>query len=159
MNVTVREFQPADARAVSDVIGRTMRESNGADYAPEILAPLIEYFAPAKVLLLAQERICLVAEIDKKIVGTIALEGAELCTFFVHPDFQRKGVGTRLLKALEETALKNGIKIISLATSLTAVSFYEKTGYRKNGIEIEETAGRQIGMEKILADRHGAGDG
>lgn len=151
MNVTIRKFQPKDARAVSDVIRQTMRESNSADYSMKILEPLIEYFSPEKVLLLSKERICLVAEIDEKIVGTVALEDSELCTFFVHPNFQRKGVGTRLIKAIEETAVKNGIKIIRFASSLTGVPFYEKLGYRKNGFEKEEKAGRQIGMEKDLS--------
>ena len=150
MNVTVREFLTEDARAVSDVIRRTMHETNSADYPLEILEPLIEYFSPEKVLLLARERICLVAEIDAKIVGTIALETNELQTFFVHPDFHGKGVGKLLLKAIEKIAASLKIKKISVLSSLSAVSFYEKTGYLKTGFEQEKTAGRQIGMEKIL---------
>lgn len=150
MNVTIREFKPDNASAVSEVIRRTMRESNGADYSSEILTPLIEYFSPEKVLLLAQERICLVAEVDEKIVGTIALESGQLQTFFVTPDFQGKGVGTLLLKSVERLAARQKLKIISVASSLSAVSFYEKMGYRKTGFEREKSAGRQIEMKKVL---------
>lgn len=35
----VREFQPADADAVSMVVRQTMRVSNSADYGPEVLDP------------------------------------------------------------------------------------------------------------------------
>ena len=146
----LREFQAKDAKAVSDVIRKTMRISNSRDYSPEILEPLIEYFSPEKVLLLSKERICLIAETENQIVGTAAIENVELCTFFVHPDFQGKGVGSLLLKEIEKIAVENKIEIIRFASSLTAVSFYEKMGYQKNGADKTETAGRQIGMEKKL---------
>jgi GNAT superfamily N-acetyltransferase len=150
MNVEIREFLPQDAAAVSGIIRSTLRVTNGADYSPEILEPLIEYFSPEKVLQLAGERMCLVAEIDAQIVGTVALENSELQTFFVRPDFQRKHVGTFLLKNIERFARGSRIKKITVFSSLTAVSFYEKMGYRKTGFEQEKSAGRQIGMEKTL---------
>ncbi len=146
----IREFEPKDAVAVSNVIRETMRVTNSEDYSMEILAPLVEYYSPEKVLILAKERICLIAEIGKKIVGTAALENSELYTFFVHPDFQRNGVGTRLIKAIETIAAKNEIKTIKCGSSLSAISFYKKMGYRKNNLNREEKAGRQIGMEKNL---------
>jgi predicted N-acetyltransferase YhbS len=150
MIIAVREFQPKDARGVSEVIRRTMRETNSADYSPEILAPLIEYFSPKKIRLLAEERVCLVAEVEKKIVGTVALEDSELQTLFVQPDFQRKRIGTLLLESIERFARLSKIKKLTVASSLTAVPFYEKMGYRKRGRERETAAGRQIIMEKKL---------
>lgn len=153
MITVIREFQPKDARSVSGVIRAAMRESNSADYPPEILEPLIEYFSPGKVLLLAEERICLVAEVEKRIVGTVALEDSELQTFFVHPDFQGKRIGTLLLDSIERLARLSKIKKITVASSLTAMPFYEKMGYRKRGREMESAAGRQIRMEKVLENR------
>jgi GNAT superfamily N-acetyltransferase len=99
--VAIRAFEPGDAEAVSALIRHTMRVSNSDDYPLERLQPLMDYFSPAKVLLLSEERECLVAEVDGQVMGTIALEGAELCTFFVHPDYQGMGVGSQLLTAIE----------------------------------------------------------
>jgi N-acetylglutamate synthase-like GNAT family acetyltransferase len=148
--IKIRDFESQDARAVSFVIRETMRISNNNDYSLDILEPLIEYFSPEKIIQLSKERRCLIAEKDGQIVGTIAIEAAELCTFFVHPDFQRKGIGTKLLKAVEKSAFADGIRKIKVDSSITAVPFYKKSGYRKTGIEKEATAGRQIEMEKIL---------
>ena len=153
MITVIREFQTNDARPVSDVIRAAMRASNSADYPPEILAPLIEYFSSRKVLRLADERTCLIAEVEKKIVGTVALEDSELKTFFVHPDFQRQRIGTLLLESIERFARIRKIKKITFASSLTAAPFYEKMGYRKRGREIESAAGRQIRMEKKIENR------
>ena len=134
--VTIREFEPRDAQAVSSVIRHTMAVSNIDDYAIERLQPLMNYFSPEKVLLLSHERLCLVAEVhgqdeaegeekDKaQVVGTIALEGAELCTFFILPEYQGLGIGSQLLTALETMALAAGIAAIHIDASLTGVSFY-----------------------------------
>jgi predicted N-acetyltransferase YhbS len=148
--VKIRKFETKDAEAVSKVIERAMRVVNSRDYSMEILEPLIEYFSPEKIISLNKERICLVAESNRRIIGTVALEGAELCTFFVHADFQRKGVGISLIGEIEKIAIKNKIATIKLSSSLTAVSFYEKMGYQKNGLDKDGAGGKLIGMEKNL---------
>ena len=98
----ILNFEPKDAAAVSFVIRQTMRVSNSSDYSLERLMPLIEYFSPEKVLLLNRERHCLVAKIDNQVVGTVAVEGAELVTFFVLPEYQRRGIGARLSSSRRE---------------------------------------------------------
>jgi GNAT superfamily N-acetyltransferase len=148
--ITVRSFEPEDAEAVSSLIRQTMAISNSADYPLERLQPLMDYFSPEKVLLLSKERLCLVAETDGQVAGTIALDGSELCTFFVHPSFQGVGIGSELLAAIEHMALDAGIRTIHMDASLTGVPFYERRGYQRSGVDFEGTAGMQIGMVKEL---------
>ena len=150
MIVKIRKFETKDAEAVSEVIERAMRVVNSRDYSMKVLDPLIEYFSPEKIISLNKERICLVAESNELIIGTAAITGAELLTFFVHPDFQGKGVGIRLIGEIEKIAVKNKIGVVKLSSSLTAVSFYEKMGYQKNGLDKNGTGGKLIGMEKKL---------
>jgi GNAT superfamily N-acetyltransferase len=100
---------------------------------------------------LSDERICLVAEMDGQIVGTVALEGSELCTFFIHPTQQGKGTGSQLLAEIERMALVAGITQIHTDASLTGAPFYERRGYHRTGVEIDGTAGPQVGMVKQLA--------
>ena len=153
--IAIRTFEPADATAVSQLIRRTMRESNTRDYPLDRLQPLIDYFSPEKVLRLGQERVCLVAESDQLLVGTAALEGAELATFFVLPEHQGQGIGTRLLDALEQRAQAQGLTRLTVDASLTAVAFYTRMGYLRTGTERAGTAGIQIGMEKLLPSVRG----
>lgn len=149
--VTLRPFDPPDAAAVSALIATTMRRSNAGDYAPERLAPLIAYFTPPKLVQLAAERTCLVAEDGGAVIGTAALDGAALATFFVHPDYQGRGIGTRLLAALEQAARAAGLARLEVDASVTGAGFYERRGYRRTGRVADGTAGPQIGMEKPLA--------
>ncbi len=58
---------------------------------------------------------------------------ARLNLFGVHPDHRRKGIGTRMIKWLEETALVNGNGVIYLETRLKnrdAREFYKSLGYK-----------------------------
>ncbi len=107
----IRKFEPKDAEAVSSIIRHTMKVSNSGDYPLERLQPLMDYFSPEKVLLLSRERDCLVAEVDNRVVGTVAIEGDELLTFFVHPDFQGIGMGTQLLEQIESIAVANDSQV------------------------------------------------
>jgi GNAT superfamily N-acetyltransferase len=149
-NITIRKFTPQDAPAVSALVRYTMQVSNSGDYPLARLLPLIDYFSPEKVFQLSRERIWLVAEIDGKIVGSAALEGSELCTFFVDPAYQRQGIGARLLQTLERLAAERGVPALMVDASLTGVEFYTKMGYRRTGQDKEGAAGKQIGLEKQI---------
>jgi hypothetical protein len=58
---------------------------------------LIDYFSPAKVIHLNEDRYCLVAAKEKYVIGTAAIEGDHIVTFFVHPGHQRKRSGHALM--------------------------------------------------------------
>lgn len=62
-----------------------------------------------------------------------------LSIFCVRPDVHRSGVGTRLLKHLEDRLRETGVKTLYLGThrGTPAEAFYAKHGYRTNAEEIE----------------------
>lgn len=148
--IEVRAFTPADAAGVAATIATTMRISNARDYRAERLEALIAYFTPAKLVHLATERRCLVAEAAGHVVGTGALEDGELLTFFVHPAWQGRGVGSRLLAALEHEARASGLASLRVNASVTGAGFYERHGYRRTGAMVDGTAGLHVAMAKRL---------
>ena len=148
--VHLRRFEPGDAPTVANLIAETMRVSNAGDYPRERLEPLIAYFSPEKLCQLATERYVLVALADQRLVATGALDDDQLATFFVHPHYQRRGVGTRLLRALEHAAREAGTRRLRVEASLTGAPFYERHGYRRVGEPFEGTAGPQIPLMKAL---------
>lgn len=48
----------------------------------------------------------------------------------VSPDYQRMGIGTRILSALEEAARQWGTQLIMLNSRESAVAFYQRQGYQ-----------------------------
>jgi len=73
--------------------------------------------------------------------------------FGVHPNHRQKGVGTRMIKWLEETALINGNGVVYLETRLRnhgAREFYKSLGYKV----IQRIPGYYKGRETAVRMAH-----
>ncbi|MFB6095330.1 MAG: GNAT family N-acetyltransferase, partial [Halodesulfurarchaeum sp.] len=75
----------------------------------------------------------IVAERNGDIVGfgQVDLEEAEIVAVYVDPAYDRQGVGTTILDALETKAMERGLEGLTLLASLNAARFYERNGYRQ----------------------------
>ncbi len=58
-----------------------------------------------------------------------ATEPAKVRAFFVHPDFARRGVGSRILEACLDAARAAGFRRAELAATLPGVPFYAARGF------------------------------
>ena len=140
--MTIRKFLEKDARAVSGMIIATMRISNTKDYSAETMEELIRTEMPEDVLKRAGRMHFYVAEEDGRIVGCGAIgpyQGREdescLFSIFVHPDYQGKGIGRRIVETLEEDEFFLRARRVEVPASITGLPFYLKMGYvYKNGI-------------------------
>ena len=79
--------------------------------------------------------------LDKRLVGfavmQTVLDESELLTIGIMPEFQGRGLGKSLLSAALSEVKKRGAKKCFLevrVSNLPALSLYEKTGFKKNGI-------------------------
>ncbi|MGH7961874.1 MAG: ribosomal protein S18-alanine N-acetyltransferase [Candidatus Binatia bacterium] len=95
----------------------------------------------------------LVADARSRVAGFaimyFAEEEAHLNLLAVRKDYQRAGLGRRLIKWLEVSALVAGISVVYLevrANNRGAQTFYEKLGYRK----IAHVPGYYSGRESAL---------
>jgi len=58
-----------------------------------------------------------------------ATDAAKIRAFFMHPDFARCGLGTRLLERCERDAVAHGFRAFELMATLPGVRFYAARGY------------------------------
>lgn len=88
-------------------------------------------------------RVTLVAEETGRIVafGQFNPEQGEVETLYVAPGFTGKGLGKTLLKMFEEMALEKGIGWMQMGSTLNAVGFFEKEGYKQTKMEQLQLAG------------------
>ncbi len=63
------------------------------------------------------------------VVGFLALDGSEVNQLYIHNDFQRAGIGTRLLKLAKQLS-PSKLQLYTFETNRTAQAFYEKHGFR-----------------------------
>jgi GNAT superfamily N-acetyltransferase len=66
---------------------------------------------------------------NNELIGTGALYNNEIKRFFILPEHENKGYGTKLLIELEKGIDKNKYDEIILDSSLGAVEFYKKNKY------------------------------
>jgi len=72
----------------------------------------------------------LVAQIDNKIIGFIALDNGNYIDFlYVHKKHQRQGIADSLYKKVENEARRQKQTILTANVSKTARPFFEKVGF------------------------------
>ena len=146
--MNIRRFTEQDAKAVSELIIRTIRISNVRDYPAELMEELIRTETPEHVLQRASWTHFYVAEEEGKIIGCGAIgpywgkeDESSLFTIFVDPDCQGKGVGRAIVGTLEQDEFALRARRIEIPASITGLPFYQKMGYSfkdgKNEIDEE----------------------
>jgi GNAT superfamily N-acetyltransferase len=146
----IRLIEERDLQKISALIQNTLLVSNLPDYDLETIGRLQNAFTPEGLRGLAHKRRIYILEEDGLVLGTIGIEGDRVYNFFVPPDRQGSGIGGRLLGFVEEQARSEGRRSLAVDSSLTAVSFYRKRGYRKTGEQNNRAFGRTVTMVKTL---------
>jgi ribosomal protein S18 acetylase RimI-like enzyme len=59
-----------------------------------------------------------------------ATDAAKIRAFFIHPDFARRGLGTRLLERCENDAVAHGFRRLEMMATLPGVRLYAARGYQ-----------------------------
>ena len=71
-----------------------------------------------------------VATLDDVVVGFASWKDIELCSLYVDPDHNGKGIGRALHQACDDDASTLGRRIIRVDSTLTGRTIYERLGYR-----------------------------
>jgi len=130
-SIVIREYRPTDKDAVMRLIGLNTPDFFAEEEADDFSRYLDEETELYYVLLVGGE-----------IVGCGGINFAENRTTWkiswdmIHPSFQGKSLGTKLLRyRIEAMESMPGIERITVRTSQLAYKFYEKQGFVLNGIE------------------------
>ena len=124
--VSIRKMELEDLLEVIRVCNQAFKEA----------ARITSYIAPQLLRsLVSQPEAQLVAEVEGKIAGFLRgkfdFEKGEavIAHIAVHPRYQGRGIGGKLVRHFEKLAKSRGLRKVSLDTPF-AREFYEKLGYR-----------------------------
>ena len=148
--IEIRKFKDDDALEVSDLIRRTLIEENSKFYPKSVIEYMCNEFSPKFLIELSKEREFFVAIEKSKLIGTITFIKDYIGTVFVNPDYHCKGIATKLMDTIENLAKQRKIKKLRLESSINAVNFYEKLGYKKGEKSQSEEYGVTYEMIKVL---------
>ena len=140
-----REYKNTDLHAVMDLFYVTVHEVNKNDYSEEQLDAIApkdanEYHWEKSL----EKNHTIVVEEDDKLIafGNIGKTGY-LDRLYVHPDYLRKGIASKLVEELEEYAKKHGSHVINVTSSITSKAFFESKGYAVIEEQINERRGKE----------------
>ncbi len=146
----IRKFRKEDTRKVSNLIIKCLKEVNSKDYSKKIINFMCRHFSSKKIIDISKKRQIYVAVKNNEIIGTASLKKNVILSVFVNPAMHRKQIGKRLMRKIEQQAMKKGYKSVELPSSLTAFDFYKKLGYKKVREKYEKNFGKTIIMKKYL---------
>lgn len=136
--VVVRDATSADTELALHVLQRSITVACVADHQndPQTLAHWLGNKTPERFerWLADPTSALLVAQLAGTVRGIGKVTRAaklELC--YVEPGFERRGLGTALLRAVEERARGWGAARLHLNSSRAACSFYARHGYQSSG--------------------------
>src|SRR5580704_13766852 len=152
MNLQLRIAIPADVPELTSLIAASVRILQAEDYtASQRESALVSVFGIDTQLI--ADATYFVAEVDGTMVACggwskrKTLFGADHCAgredslldperdaakiraFFVHPEWARRGIGTRILELCEVAARAEGFSRFEMGATLTGVPLYKRWGY------------------------------
>lgn len=129
--IKVRLFEPQDADPVARLFHETVREVNICDYS----SAQVKAWAPDDIYFrnwveVCSSRFTYVADDEGVIVGFGELEAnGHIDCFYCHKDYQRRGVGNQIYRAIEAKALELPVNRLFVEVSITAKPFFQRMGF------------------------------
>ncbi|HCI03743.1 MAG: GNAT family N-acetyltransferase [Candidatus Pacebacteria bacterium] len=127
----IRLVRDGDYAAIARLRKQTIRNVNSKDYSEKIIQNWLSMRSAQDFRKSADECKRWVAIENEKIIGFCEHNfECEVSRIYVHKNYLRKGVGSRLLEVAEASLEKLGCKEIRIESTITAKDFYKIRGYR-----------------------------
>ena len=96
--------------------------------------------------------VVLIAEADEPVgYAVLNIDAARVDAVYIHPDAAGEGVGSSLLRQLENRAQMYGLSELTVVSSKNAISFYEAAGFER--VETRTRTIDGVDLEFILANK------
>ena len=149
----IRQAQPADIPALHALIEQSIRALQTNDYTPRQIEGAIGHALGLDTQLIADQHYFIAESPEGKLAGcggwsnrrTLfgsdhgpsreddfldpATDAAKIRAIFVHPDFARQGLGSRMLQHCEQAAAAAGFRRFEMGSTLTGIALYRQKGY------------------------------
>ena len=169
MNIELRQATTTDIPALEKLICASVTALGAEHYTAEQISSALTHVFGVDTQLIA-DGTYFVAEIDGQLAGSggwskrttlfggdqskadsldslldPATEAARIRAFYVHPDWSRRGVGSRILAACEQAARAAGFSRIELVATLPGEPLYTAHGYKKaEAMQLETPDGESL---------------
>jgi putative acetyltransferase len=132
MNINIRNAEFEDLTELQNLFSETIMETCQNEYSlneRKVWSNAIKKTEKWKKSL--RQEFFIVAESNGEIIGFSSLKNQNyLNLMYIHKDFTRKGIASRLYENIKAKSIKYGTEKLSADVSKTARPFFEKLGFR-----------------------------
>lgn len=127
----VRLFQPQDVEQIAQLFRDTVRKINIKDYSSaQVVAWSPDNIYFRDWLKICSTRFTYIAEQGGLIIGFGELEkNGHIDYFYVHYQYQSRGVGKQIYRAIENKAIELNVSRLYVEASITAKPFFIRQGF------------------------------
>jgi N-acetylglutamate synthase-like GNAT family acetyltransferase len=144
--LNTRKMRAGEEITVSRLCKRCIREINSKDMTKKQVEYLSNYFSVKNIRDSQKDTEIYVALLADKIVATGSLCEGRIKSFFVNPNYHKKGIGAKLVKYLENKLKEKGYSSVFLRSSKYAIGFYKKLGFE----ETEKINSPEVGEVTVM---------
>ncbi|OOE51921.1 GNAT family N-acetyltransferase [Salinivibrio kushneri] len=157
--ITIRKANSNDAQAIFDLRNRAILAKCSAHYTEEQLSLWTQGSVSERFVADVVDTFY-VSEIDGQVIGSGKLntQTGLVDAIFVEPDYSGRGAAKKMLQFLEHLAKEQGLRLLTLESTLNAAPFYRACGFvgdevstyhSQKGIRLD-----CVSMEKLLLTQH-----
>ena len=126
----IRKFRQEDAKQVSNLVKKGWL-ANSSDYSYESIKEQIRTNSAEKLIEKSKKVNYFVVAQKDKIFGIGGYDKNKVHTFFVDPEYYRKGIGRKILHKVLSEAKKKNIRQLESWSTFYAEKFYSSFGFKK----------------------------
>ena len=127
----IRRFEKTDAAAASRLIQECFLKLDIGGHTKRGIELQIEGNSPENLAKRVENIKYFVATENSKVIGICGYDTQKVHTLFVDVNFQKRGIGKKLLTAVLKDAQTEGLKSIVTWSTLYAERFYNSFGFNK----------------------------
>lgn len=130
--LVVRKAKQEDKKSMWDVQVNSIKEICKSHYTQDEIQAWLGLLKPKRFKETIESKAVFVAIDGDDIVGFGQLdqENGHIEDLYVRPDHAKRGVGMKILLTLEDVAKRSGSLLLHGNSTLNAIRFYEKAGFK-----------------------------
>ena len=133
-DIVIAPAKEDEWESAMEVAWRTFLKFEAPEYTKEGIDHFLEFISGEQLykMFLCGEYKVMVARDGARVIGVAALRaGCHVSLLFVDDRYHKKGIGRKLIAALQSTYLTDGSVQLTVNAAPYAVKFYEKIGFIK----------------------------
>jgi N-acetylglutamate synthase-like GNAT family acetyltransferase len=141
------KFREEDALQVSELVEKGF-VANSDNYSAESIKEQIEANSTENLIKKSKTVNYFIVTEKERILGIGGYDENKVHTFFVDPDYHRKGIGRKILQKVLTEAMKKDIKYLDCWSTFQAEQFYSTFGFQK--IKVFTLQGKGSAIDFVL---------